>query len=161
MELQRNSKVLIPIIPIFLQNFSYLSSALAGDFFCSQICIVKRRMLTDRMTAQERPREQTDKAEWVITMNNTASLIQGGSTLLVINQADLREMFLSWVEEWQNTNREQEEKFLTRDEVCDKLNVTKPTLWRWKRSGYLVPIKVGSRPLYKQSDIDKLVNQEG
>lgn len=81
---------------------------------------------------------------------------------LVVNAADLKEMFLSWVEDWQEkqSRQEKEEKFLTREEVCGLLNVTKPTLWRWQKKKYLTPVKVGNRPLYRQSDIEKLMQED-
>ena len=31
---------------------------------------------------------------------------------------------------------------LTREEVAELLNVTKPTLWRWEKAGYLIPTNV-------------------
>lgn len=34
--------------------------------------------------------------------------------------------------------------------------VSRPTLSRWQKSGYLVPIKTGGRCRYRQSDIDAI-----
>lgn len=77
---------------------------------------------------------------------------------LVVNAADLKEMFLSWLEDWQEkqSQREKEDKYLTREDVCAILGVTKPTLWRWQKKGYFIPVKVGNRSFYRQSDIDRL-----
>ncbi len=93
-------------------------------------------------------------------MNNSNNL-GGANTLLVIDRATLKEVFMEFVEEWQQTQTQQEEKYLLREDVCNQLGVTKPTLWRWAKRGYLVPIKVGNRPLYRQSDIDTLMKKEG
>lgn len=37
------------------------------------------------------------------------------------------------------------------------LNVSKSTLWRWEKSGYLVPINVGGQCRYKTSDINEIL----
>ncbi|HAP51047.1 MAG TPA: DNA-binding protein [Porphyromonadaceae bacterium] len=43
---------------------------------------------------------------------------------------------------------------MTRDEVCEYLGVTKPTLHRWNKLGYLTCIKVGSKVRYRREDIE-------
>lgn len=40
-----------------------------------------------------------------------------------------------------------------------QLHVDKSTLWRWAKIGYLVPIEVGGKRFYKQSDIDKILKK--
>lgn len=40
-----------------------------------------------------------------------------------------------------------------------QLHVDKSTLWRWAKIGYLVPIEVGGKRLYKQSDIDQILRK--
>ena len=55
---------------------------------------------------------------------------------------------------------ELEEKFLSRDEVADLLNVTKPTLWRWEKINYLVPFRMGGKVLYKLSEVKDIMNQK-
>ena len=49
------------------------------------------------------------------------------------------------------------EKYLSTDEVMDMLKITRPTLWRWARDKYLVPVKVGKRTLYKASEVEVLM----
>ena len=44
-------------------------------------------------------------------------------------------------------------------EVAELLNVTKPTLWRWEKAGYLVPKKVGKRVLYLKSDVERMLQK--
>lgn len=92
---------------------------------------------------------------------NTTTLLQGTNTLLVLNKNDLQELVFSLLDEWQSKQQQKpEEKYLSREEVCELLSVTKPTLWRWAKRGYLMPVKVGNRPLYRQSDIDKLMQED-
>ncbi len=50
-----------------------------------------------------------------------------------------------------------EEKLLTRGEVRDICGVCNATLWHWHKRKYLVPIKVGSKVRYKQSDVEKIL----
>lgn len=47
--------------------------------------------------------------------------------------------------------------YLTREQVMQKLNITAPTLWRWSKSGYLVPINIGGNRRYKSTDIDEIL----
>ena len=47
---------------------------------------------------------------------------------------------------------------VTRDEAARQLKVSFPTLWRWAKSGFLTPVKVGKAVLYHQTDIDVLLN---
>lgn len=48
-------------------------------------------------------------------------------------------------------------KLKTREEVLDLLNVVPSTLWRWRKSGYLVPINVGGQYRYRSSDIEQIM----
>lgn len=52
-----------------------------------------------------------------------------------------------------------EETYLTTDKTADILGVDRSTLWRWKKSGYLIPIEVGGRRKYKESDIKRILGE--
>jgi len=45
----------------------------------------------------------------------------------------------------------------TREFTRTILNVSNSTLWRWEKSGYLVPINVGGQSRYKTSDINEIL----
>ena len=47
---------------------------------------------------------------------------------------------------------------LTKEVVMTKLAVSESTLWRWKKSGYLVPINVGGQTRYKARDIQSIMD---
>ena len=47
------------------------------------------------------------------------------------------------------------EKMLTRDEVCEILHISKPTLWTKTKNGELECVKAGRRVLYSESAIKK------
>lgn len=52
---------------------------------------------------------------------------------------------------------ENEEKYLSSNEVCKLLNVSKPTLWRWEKIEYLIPIRVGGKIRYKLSEVENTI----
>lgn len=54
-----------------------------------------------------------------------------------------------------------EDTFLSREETMNKLKVSGPTLWRWKKSGYLVPIQLGTMDRYRLSDIESIIVKKG
>lgn len=54
---------------------------------------------------------------------------------------------------------EYERPTIDRREAAEKLNVTLSTLWRCAKEGYLVPVKIGAKVLYRASDIDKMLTQ--
>ncbi len=53
------------------------------------------------------------------------------------------------------------EKYLTKDEVKAMFNVCDTTLWHWNKRGYLKTVKVGSKVRYRQSDVRKILGEDG
>ena len=51
------------------------------------------------------------------------------------------------------------EKFLTNKEVCRILNVSARTLQEWKSKGAISYIQLKGKILYRQSDIDKMLER--
>lgn len=45
------------------------------------------------------------------------------------------------------------DELLSAHEVAAKLKVTRSTLWRWAKMGFLVPLKAGAKVLYRESDV--------
>jgi excisionase family DNA binding protein len=50
-------------------------------------------------------------------------------------------------------------KYLTRFEVAQRLNVSLPTLHEYTKQGFLPAYRLGSRVLYKESDIDNAIQK--
>ncbi len=50
------------------------------------------------------------------------------------------------------------EKYLTTDQVCELLSVSRVTLWSWDRKGILESCRIGNQKRYKLSDIEKIMN---
>lgn len=54
-----------------------------------------------------------------------------------------------------------EVEMLNQAQVCSYLGVSKATVWRWEKIGYLRPsTRMGSRPMYLKSEIEKLKKGE-
>lgn len=63
-------------------------------------------------------------------------------------------------EELENTiSIKNEETYITPREACAQLRVDRSTLTRWAKSKYLVAIETGGKRLYKQSDINKILQK--
>lgn len=44
--------------------------------------------------------------------------------------------------------------------VAEILDVDKSTLWRWAKSGYLVPIEIGGKRRYRMSDVNRILGKK-
>lgn len=55
---------------------------------------------------------------------------------------------------------ENEEKYLSSDDVCEMLDVSKPKLWRWEKMEYLIPLRVGGKVRYKLSEVKQILNNK-
>ncbi len=49
---------------------------------------------------------------------------------------------------------------LNREAVANRLHVSKSTLWRWDRTGYLKAVRYGRAVWYRESDIEALERGE-
>lgn len=99
-------------------------------------------------------------------MDIKSILEAGANVTLSVTPADLREFFLAIAKEIMDNaptvkEEPQQEVYLSNDEVAAKLGVSKNTLWRWNRDGYLKPFKVGKKLFYKSSDVESLMQQGG
>ena len=52
------------------------------------------------------------------------------------------------------------ETYLSKEKVCEMLDVSVTTLWRWEKQNYLVPISFGGQKRYRESDIEKILEGE-
>ena len=90
---------------------------------------------------------------------------QNQNVQLVVSASDLRELVNEWYDE-REAQKEAERKSIVESERISKtdaektLGVTSATLWRWAKSGYLVPIKVGRKNVYLKSDIDRILKSK-
>lgn len=87
---------------------------------------------------------------------NITEISSNSQIQLVLNKADLKELFLNWQEEMNQKPLKVESPLLTPDEVASKYRISKVTLWRWAKDGLLKPVKMGRKTFYRQSDIERV-----
>ncbi len=86
---------------------------------------------------------------------------------LVVTASDLRQLF----EAWQQENRAQQEAvrtkastqqstLLTAKEVGKMLRVSASTLWKLEKQGKLVPVRIGRRVFYHQTDVEAISHKK-
>ena len=92
-------------------------------------------------------------------MSIAEALNMNPNTLLVISAADLKEFALELMDECANSSksRKKSDNYLTIAETVEKYGISKPTLWRWSKDGYLPKVKLGGKCFYRESDIIKLM----
>jgi hypothetical protein len=49
------------------------------------------------------------------------------------------------------------ERYVPRLEACDILKIDQATAWRWAKRGYLTPIEVGGKRMYRMSDLKRIL----
>lgn len=87
---------------------------------------------------------------------NITEISSNSQIQLVLNKADLKELFLEWKEESELNRKKETETLLTPDEVASKYRISKVTLWRWAKDGLLKPVKMGRKSFYRLSDIERV-----
>lgn len=99
-------------------------------------------------------------------MNNEFARLNGSpqadSVCYILSEDALRKIVREMcAEERQRVERavaeHREQPTISRREAARMLNVTTSTLWRWANDGYLVPVKIGSKVLYRATDIDRML----
>lgn len=51
------------------------------------------------------------------------------------------------------------EEFYTRQEMMVKYKLSDAVLYKWSRMGYLVPLKMGGKALYRKSDVERILEE--
>ena len=54
---------------------------------------------------------------------------------------------------------EEPERYITRKQAAEMLEITTTSLWRWKKENYLIPIEVGGKYKYRLSDINRILGK--
>lgn len=50
---------------------------------------------------------------------------------------------------------------ISKSEAMGILRKSSNTLWKWERRGYLVPLRVGGRVMYKEHDLHRILGKKG
>lgn len=80
-----------------------------------------------------------------------------GNVCVSISLADLNEFVEEKIAEAAAKPQQTQETMLSADEVCDALEISANSLWRWRKTGYLKGSKVGRKVFYRKSDVDRLL----
>lgn len=98
------------------------------------------------------------------SMENLSNKDTGHSLVLMTSksfQEALEDVFVRAKEaalaEIDARTRADEDRVITKQEAMHMLDKSANTMWKWARRGYLVPVKIGGRVLYKMSDINRIM----
>lgn len=95
-------------------------------------------------------------------MNIIDLLKNGANVNLTISAADLREFFEEVAKDTAEKERAAEAErnadgVMSQTDVCKFLGVSKSTLWRWEKYGYLSPSgRMGRTPQYLKIDVERI-----
>lgn len=89
-------------------------------------------------------------------------LNNGANVSITVSADDLRAFFAEVAQQVINQEKaaqaaKNDVEMLNQAQVCSYLGVSKATVWRWEKIGYLRPAtRMGARPMYLKSEIEKL-----
>ena len=89
-------------------------------------------------------------------------LSNGANVSITVSAEDLRVFFAEVAQQVINQEKaaqaaKNDVEMLNQAQVCSYLGVSKATVWRWEKIGYLRPAtRMGSRPMYNKTDIEAL-----
>lgn len=90
-----------------------------------------------------------------------SKLIESGAEISIsVNANQLKTFAMDILKEYTaQTKQPQAETYVTINKASELLGVDRTTLWRWNKENYLKSIKIGGKTLYKQSDIDRILQK--
>ena len=78
--------------------------------------------------------------------------------MYMISAADLERILRYLVNDLISEREEvKKETYISANQVSNLLGVSKSTLWRWEKENYLVPVRVGNKLRYKESEVKQLM----
>ena len=82
------------------------------------------------------------------------------NAIIITDVNTLKEAFSLWAaEEVVKQEKERRNTIISTKEAANRLSVTLSTLWRWEKTKYLVPIKIGRRNSYRLADILDIIER--
>ena len=80
------------------------------------------------------------------------------TVMYMISAADLERILRNLVNDLISEREEvKKETYISANQVSNLLGVSKSTLWRWEKENYLVPVRVGNKLRYKESEVKQLM----
>ena len=89
-------------------------------------------------------------------------LTSGANVSITVTADDLRTFLAEVAQEVMNNEKaaqaaRNDVEMLNQAQVCSYLGVSKATVWRWEKIGYLRPsTRMGSRPMYNKTDVERI-----
>ena len=93
-------------------------------------------------------------------------LNNGANVSITVSAEDLRVFFAEVAQQVINQEKaaqaaRNDVEMLNQAQVCSYLGVSKATVWRWEKIGYLRPAtRMGSRPMYNKTDVERIKKGE-
>ena len=93
-------------------------------------------------------------------------LSSGANVSITVTADDLRVFLTEVAQEVMNKEKaaqaaKNDVEMLNQAQVCSYLGVSKATVWRWEKIGYLRPsTRMGSRPMYNKTDVERIKKGE-
>ena len=83
--------------------------------------------------------------------------------VLQVTLADLRQLMVDTIDATRERllplfMKAEEDRLLTKNEVCEKLGIKPTSVWNLTKRGKLTPIKVNNSTRYRQSEVNDLLN---
>ena len=76
----------------------------------------------------------------------------------MVSAADLERILRDLVNDLISEREEvKKETYISANQVSNLLGVSKSTLWRWEKENYLVPVRIGNKLRYKESEVKQLM----
>lgn len=63
-------------------------------------------------------------------------------------------------EQFKDVKKQFQERLIHRSEVAETLGVTPQTLWNLEKRGTLIPVRIGSKIMYRESDVTQYINRK-
>lgn len=89
-------------------------------------------------------------------------LSNGANVSITVSAEDLRVFFAEVAQQVINQEKaaqaaKNDVEMLNQAQVCSYLGVSKATVWRWEKIGYLRPsTRMGSRPMYLKTEVERI-----
>lgn len=82
------------------------------------------------------------------------------SDLLEANEALMRKLKKEAEREREQLREGYGDTLVPREDVLRMLHVHPTTLWRWEKAGYLSPVRIGVKVMYRQGELDRLIGSK-
>ena len=119
------------------------------------------------MRTSEKPSAINNKIQMTKILNMPAMAAEGATVCYTVPHDDLIDFAREIIErtkemddaEMAEASASKEDDYYTRKEVMALLKRCDSTMTKWAHAGYLVPVRVGGKHLYRKSDVEKLIGK--